>query len=86
MDHAERGAGGEKITPGEVEVRSTPAEGFAVTKDLQLLAALNTVISEPLAQEGLAREVIRRIQVMREKMQITTWTTGSQSSSVLVMG
>lgn len=54
-----------ELTPEEVEVQINPAEGFAVAEDAQYLAALNITISEELALEGLAREVVRRVQTLR---------------------
>lgn len=55
-----------ELTPEEVEVRSNPAEGYAVTEDLHYLAALKVVMTDDLVAEGLARDVIRRIQELRK--------------------
>jgi len=54
-----------ELTPEEVEVRTTPAEGFAVADEAGYLAALDVTITEGLAAEGLAREFIRRVQTLR---------------------
>jgi isoleucyl-tRNA synthetase len=55
------------ISPAEVEVRSNPAEGYAVVSDMQYLAALKTTLTDDLKAEGLAREFIRRVQVLRQE-------------------
>jgi isoleucyl-tRNA synthetase len=54
-----------EINPDEVEVKLTPAEGYAIAEESQYLAALNIELSEELALEGLAREVVRRVQTLR---------------------
>ncbi len=51
--------------PEEVEVQQRAAEGYALAEDAGYLAALNITLSEDLVLEGLAREVVRRIQTMR---------------------
>ena len=56
-----------EFTPQEVEVRSNPAEGYAVASDTSYLAAIKTKLSEELLAEGLAREFIRRVQVLRQQ-------------------
>ncbi|MBC8098518.1 MAG: isoleucine--tRNA ligase [Armatimonadetes bacterium] len=53
-------------TPEEVEVKQLSAEGYAVAEDNGYLAALDTTLTEPLMREGLAREVVRRIQSTRK--------------------
>jgi len=60
---------GEKIEilPDEVEVLLEAHEGFSAVADGAYLAALVTTLSDELIQEGLAREVVRRIQELRKK-------------------
>ena len=53
------------LTPGEVEVKVNPAEGYAIAQDSQALAALNVVLTDDLIHEGLAREFVRRVQNLR---------------------
>ncbi|HMK08012.1 MAG TPA: class I tRNA ligase family protein [Anaerolineales bacterium] len=62
-------AGGESIAilPEEVEVRLEPRTGFAAAADGPYLAALRTDLTPELAREGLAREVVRRIQELRRE-------------------
>ena len=55
------------LSPEELEVRVEPKEGYAVAEEAGCLAAVNTVISEELRMEGLARELVRRIQTMRKE-------------------
>ena len=55
------------ITPAEVEVTSTPKEGLKVVEEGSLTFALNTEITEDLRNEGLARDIVRRIQNQRKE-------------------
>jgi isoleucyl-tRNA synthetase len=63
---------GELLTlhPEEVEVRMEPRAGFAAAGDGPYLAALRTELTPDLVREGLAREVIRRIQELRRSMDL----------------
>jgi isoleucyl-tRNA synthetase len=54
------------IEPGDVEVRSTPRSGFSVAEDGGYLVAITTEITQELADEGNAREMVRRIQQLRK--------------------
>ncbi len=54
------------IEPGDVEVRSTPRSGFSVAEDGGYLVAITTEITQELADEGNARELVRRIQQLRK--------------------
>lgn len=55
-----------EATPQEVEVKRDAAEGFAVAESEGYLAALETTLTEDLILEGLAREVVRRVQSLRK--------------------
>ncbi len=55
-----------EILPDEVEVRAQAREGFAVAEDGPYVAALVTTLTEELRQEGLAREIVRRVQELRK--------------------
>jgi isoleucyl-tRNA synthetase len=55
-----------EILPDEVEVKAQARQGFAVAEDGPYLAALVTTITPELRAEGLAREVVRRVQELRK--------------------
>jgi isoleucyl-tRNA synthetase len=55
------------LDPDEVLVRTEAREGYGVASEGGLVVALDTDITPELAQEGLAREVIRRIQELRKQ-------------------
>jgi isoleucyl-tRNA synthetase len=59
-----------EILPEEVEVRVQAREGFAVAADGAYLAALVTDLTPELAQEGLAREFVRRVQDLRKSAEL----------------
>ncbi|MDX2160755.1 MAG: isoleucine--tRNA ligase [bacterium] len=54
------------ITPDECEVKRVATEGYAVAEDSGYLAAIDTRLTDELIAEGLAREVVRRIQSLRK--------------------
>lgn len=56
-----------QVLPEEVEVRVQAREGFAVAADGAYLAALVTDLTPELAEEGLAREFVRRVQDLRKQ-------------------
>jgi isoleucyl-tRNA synthetase len=71
------------LAPEDVEVKSVAAEGFAMAQDGGLIVALTTSIGEQLRLEGLAREIVRRIQTMRKEADFRiedTITTHYQAS------
>jgi len=57
---------GISLLPEEVEVKTSAKEGYAVAEDAGYLVAITTKLTDDLIQEGLAREIIRRIQTMRK--------------------
>jgi isoleucyl-tRNA synthetase len=48
-------------------VVSVPHEGFSVVEDRGMLVGVYTVLSEGLESEGLARDLVRRIQALRKE-------------------
>lgn len=56
-----------EVTPEEVEAKVTQAviEGYAVVEEDGYVAVLDTELSADLINEGLAREVVRRVQTLR---------------------
>ena len=67
------------LTADEVLVSTEGAEGMAVAADKLVTVAIDTVLTPELKAEGLAREVVRRIQAQRKNAdfniedRITTW-------------
>ncbi|MFC1996032.1 isoleucine--tRNA ligase [Chloroflexota bacterium] len=67
----------------EVLVSTEGAEGMAVAADKLVTVAIDTVLTPELKAEGLAREVVRRIQAQRKNAdfniedRITTWYLAS---------
>jgi isoleucyl-tRNA synthetase len=56
-----------RILPEEVELRVEAHEGLAASAEGPYLAALVTTLTPELEREGLAREVVRRIQDLRKQ-------------------
>ena len=54
------------VAPEDVEVRSTPRQGFSVAESGGYLVAVTTEVDRALEQEGYARELVRRIQQLRK--------------------
>ena len=72
------------LLPEEVEVETTPVEGYSVMEEGDLVAGINTLITEELESEGLARDIVRRIQALRKEAdfniddRIETYYSGDQ--------
>ena len=56
-----------ELAPSELLVQSTPVEGLAVATDKGISVALDATLTPELKAEGLARELVRRVQDMRKK-------------------
>ena len=56
-----------EILPDEVEVRITPREGYAVAESGGYMVAVTTELDEALQVEGMARELVRRVQNLRKQ-------------------
>ncbi len=56
-----------ELLPEELEVRTEAKAGYAVAEEAGYLTAISTTLDEHLIQEGLARELVRRIQTMRKE-------------------
>ena len=54
------------LAPGEIIVSTQPAEGLAVASDKLATVAIDATLTPELIAEGLAREIVRRIQAMRK--------------------
>ena len=57
--------GGYTLEPDEVLVSTLDKEGFSVTSEAGYAVAVTTEVSPELALEGLARELVHRVQNMR---------------------
>jgi isoleucyl-tRNA synthetase len=56
-----------ELVPEELLVETRPAEGLAVAADKLATVAVDATLTPELKAEGLAREVVRRIQAMRKE-------------------
>ena len=56
-----------KLLPEDIEIRTDSKEGYATYTDSDLTLALDLNLSDELLEEGLARELINRIQNMRKE-------------------
>jgi isoleucyl-tRNA synthetase len=56
-----------ELLPEEVEVRTHGREGYAVTEDKGIVVAVDVVLTPELAREGLARDLVRRVQTLRKE-------------------
>jgi len=54
------------LGPEDVVIDRIPHEGIVVAAEDTLLVALETVLTEDLVQEGLARELVNKVQNMRK--------------------
>jgi len=55
------------LLPEDVEVKDVPREGYGMAADKDMMIGLDTVISKELAVEGLAKDIVRRIQNQRKE-------------------
>jgi isoleucyl-tRNA synthetase len=55
-----------ELAPEEILVQTQPAGGLAVAADKGVTVAVDAVITPALHAEGLAREIVRRVQTMRK--------------------
>ena len=56
---------GYNLLPEEIIVRSKPKPGYALAEEGEYMVGVTTEISPELAEEGLARELVHRLQTMR---------------------
>jgi isoleucyl-tRNA synthetase len=55
-----------ELAPEEILVQTEPVEGLAVAADKIITVAVDADLTPALRAEGLAREVVRRVQAMRK--------------------
>ena len=71
------------LTSEEILVSTESAEGMAVAADKMVTVGIDTVVTPELKAEGLAREIVRRIQTQRKNAdfniedRIKTWYVAS---------
>ncbi len=56
-----------KVTPEMIDVRISAKEGFAVTMENNVFVILDTNLNQELVDEGLAREVVSKVQQLRKQ-------------------
>jgi isoleucyl-tRNA synthetase len=56
-----------ELTPDEVIIQTQAAGGYAIASDKGVTVAVDTAITPELVQEGLARDMVRLVQVLRKK-------------------
>ena len=55
------------LLPEDIEVKDVPREGYGMAEDNDIMIGLDMVISKELAVEGLAKDIVRRIQNQRKE-------------------
>jgi isoleucyl-tRNA synthetase len=55
------------IAPDQCEVQQSAAAGYTLAEEYGYLAALSTNLTEDLLREGMAREFVRRVQMLRKE-------------------
>jgi isoleucyl-tRNA synthetase len=56
-----------KILSEEVEIRLIPKDDYSVVEEYDILVGVHTLLTEELLSEGLARDLVRRIQALRKE-------------------
>jgi isoleucyl-tRNA synthetase len=51
----------------EIEIRTHPKEGYALAEEKDIVVGVRTVVTDELKTEGLARDIVRRIQNQRKE-------------------
>ncbi|HZY45335.1 MAG TPA: DUF5915 domain-containing protein, partial [Anaerolineae bacterium] len=54
------------LAPDEILITPQPREGFAIASENGVVVAIDTHLSNELLREGLAREIVRRVQDLRK--------------------
>jgi len=73
---------GKELEAEDILLQAQDSEGFAAAQDAGYTVAISTAITPELADEGLAREIVRRLQDLRRDAgfelsdRITTWYAG----------
>lgn len=81
---------GEEIGSGDVLMEEHSKDGYSVASESGNTVAVSTTITPELADEGLARELVRRVQDLRRESgfaladRIATWIVGSDDVARVV--
>ncbi len=73
---------GVSLEPGDVLLQAHDREGYAAAQEAGYTVAITTAITPELAEEGLAREIVRRLQDLRREAglalvdRIEAWVAG----------
>jgi isoleucyl-tRNA synthetase len=74
-----------ELAPEDVLIQEQPQEGLAVASEHGVTVAVDIVLTSELAAEGLARDVIRRVQNLRKEASfnlddriVTTYQAGAE--------
>ena len=76
---------GHDLAPGDFLVEMRESEGYAVASEAGYTVAIATAVTPELADEGVARELVRHIQDLRREAdfelsdRITTWCAGDDT-------
>jgi isoleucyl-tRNA synthetase len=81
---------GEQLAVGEYELRSHAREGFEAQTDGTLVVAIDTRVTDELALEGTARDIVRFLQNVRKELGfdvsdriVVTYSANERGSAVL---
>ncbi len=56
-----------RILPEEIKVLERPKNGYSVSEEDNIMVGVNIILSKDLRMEGLARDIVRRIQNQRKE-------------------
>ncbi|MFC1802996.1 isoleucine--tRNA ligase [Thermoproteota archaeon] len=56
-----------EVLSEEVDLKTIPLDNYSVVEEQNMLVGINTVITKDLESEGLARDIVRRIQALRKE-------------------
>ncbi|HET7376008.1 MAG TPA: class I tRNA ligase family protein, partial [Anaerolineae bacterium] len=79
-----------ELAPDEILINPQPREGFAIASEAGIVVAIDTHLSDDLLREGLAREIVRRVQDLRKSagfdisdhITLTYQTSGAVKASI----
>ena len=57
-----------QIQPDEVEFETKPIEGYSIQEEGGIIVGVTTMVDDELSGEGLARDIVRRIQSLRKAL------------------